>query len=119
MNAFEFLSKKFKQLFINYFYLRFKNNEKKDFYIIQTKLKKKYKMQQNPGKLRYGLVIYLTAFQIASIILFYVFGEYSVDGNGKHDGEYSKTDKTPKFYASMLKYSIRKNILAIINFYLK
>ena len=86
---------------------------------MSNKVEKKYKMQQDPGKLRFGLVIYLTAFQIASIILFYVFGEYSVDGNGKHDGEYSKTDKTPKFYASMLKYSIRKNILPIIYFYLK
>ena len=68
-------------------------------------------MQQNPGKMRFGLVIYLTAFQIASVILFYLFGEYSVDGNGKHDGEYSKTDKTPKYYASMKKILVQKEYL--------
>jgi hypothetical protein len=76
-------------------------------------------VQHKPTRLRYGLVGYLIVFQIIFIATFYVFGEYSVDGNGKHDGEYSKTDKTPKFYASMPKYSIRKNILPIINFYLK
>ena len=68
---------------------------------MSNQVEKTYKAQENPGKLRYGLVAYLTVFQIASIILFYVFGEYSVDGNGKHEGDYSKTDKTPKYYASI------------------
>ena len=68
-------------------------------------------VQHKPTRLRYGLVGYLIVFQIIFIATFYVFSEYSVDGNGKHDGEYSKTDKTPKYYASMKKILVQKEYL--------
>ena len=59
-------------------------------------------IQHKPSKLRYGLVGYLAVFQIIFIATFYVFGNYSSDGNGMHEGKYSDADLTPKYYASKI-----------------
>jgi hypothetical protein len=52
-------------------------------------------------KMRYTLVIYLVAFQLAFILLLGVFGSYAPNGSGKYEGDYSKVDQVPKLYASM------------------
>lgn len=61
--------------------------------------------QHKPSKMRYGLVAYLVVFQIIFIATFYVFADYTNEGNGKHEGPYANVDKTPKYYASIHNYS--------------
>ncbi len=59
-------------------------------------------IQHKTSKLRYGLIGYLIVFQIIFIATFYIFGSYSLVGQGKYDGSYKDHDLVPKSYASKL-----------------
>ncbi len=52
-------------------------------------------------KMRYTLVLYLAAFQLAFILLIGVFGSYAPNASGKYEGDYAKVDQVPKLYASI------------------